>query len=102
MSKQITITLSDDVMSDVKSVMNHRRGNASEQTVITDTIKQGLYQFLYRYERNKTKWQETKDMKALLGQLLEERNAMKQKLGMKSTDDVLKTLQEDDDIIARD
>lgn len=102
MSKQITITLSDAIMSDVRSVMSHKRGVASEQSVIVAAVEQGLYQALYRYERNKTKWQENKDMKVLLSQLLQERNALKTKLGLKSTDDVMQTLEEDDDIVARD
>lgn len=70
---KVTITLSETMIADAKKVMGHKRGEATMETVISDAIKQGLYQFLYRYDRNVTKWQEQKENKQLLAQLLREK-----------------------------
>lgn len=68
MAKQITITLSDLQMEQLKGLAAHMRGADIEQ-VVRRCVEQGIYQFEYRYERNKGQWQAQKEQKAKLAAL---------------------------------
>lgn len=71
--KTINVKLSDSMIDDINKVMEHKREGATVESIVVESIEQGLYGMLYRYARNARKWTEAKENRQLLATLLEEK-----------------------------
>lgn len=65
----ISIELTATELEDLKRVNSHRRGEESLANTACEMMSQACRSMLYRYERNKSKWAETKQMKDRIRQL---------------------------------
>lgn len=74
-ARKVEITLSSAQVDEVNSILSHKREGTTFNDVVAGAVKQGLYQFGYRYDRNKVKWARSKSDKALLTRLLKEEEA---------------------------
>jgi hypothetical protein len=63
MSKQITITLSDEQVQQIVSIHSTRKDRTIDE-IITLVIERGIYALEYRTKYNKVKYARAKDEKA--------------------------------------
>jgi hypothetical protein len=77
MEKSVTLKLTSTMVDDIEMVLLHKREGATFNSVVLDAVEKGLYDFIYRYNRNKKKWQETKARDERLAQLEEQISRMK-------------------------
>lgn len=91
MSTQVTITLSDSQVSDIKALQLHMRDAETLELATKKCLEAGMIQLEYRYKYNKVKVQKDRENKQLLAILIKER------------EERLKAEQEEsDEIVARD
>jgi metal-responsive CopG/Arc/MetJ family transcriptional regulator len=67
--KTVSITLSAELVAEIKECMEHQRTKTTVEFFVEDAVQKFVTQQLYRYERNKSKAGESKQLKAQLEEL---------------------------------
>ena len=68
-TKQVQLSLTESMVKDVRDVQAHMRGEKTFDQVLIECLEDGVASKLYRYNRNKKVYAQSKDDKALLEQL---------------------------------
>lgn len=104
MSKQITITLSDSTLADIRECQGHQRTKTNVEFFCTDAIEKYTSNMLYRYGRNVKKNAEHKELKQTNAQLQAQiEELLKQRAAKLAADNSeIEDVDDEGEIVARD